>query len=133
MVMTHDTGHWKIATRAKRSRNIHHIYALDNSIKILKYPRWQTRRLEWTVKITIHGFSLCIVNCGRWAYPHSNFPETENSNWPQQNLYFYWIRSNEDKQGKVSCTNGQDQSCWEILWCLNYQTKITLCGGGGRI
>lgn len=69
MVMTHDTGHWKIATRAKRSRNIHHIYALDNSIKILKYPRWQTIRMDCE---DYHTWILSLY-CQLWEVSLSTF------------------------------------------------------------
>lgn len=69
MVMTYDTGHWKIATRAKRSRNIHHIYALDNSIKILKYPRWQTIRMGCE---DYHTWILSLY-CQLWEVSLSTF------------------------------------------------------------
>lgn len=62
--MTQDTSHWKIATRANRSKNIHHIYALDNSIKILKYPRWQTIGMDCGHCEDYYNWTLCIVFVG---------------------------------------------------------------------
>lgn len=76
-VMTHDTRHWKIATRAKRSKNIHHIYALDNSIKILKYPRWQTIRMDCDHCEDYYNWTLCIVGGELIHIPISTILKTQ--------------------------------------------------------